>query len=346
MANPLNQHRYLQDPLIHESKGFFSAENNTYSIKSVYGESSWEKIAVFGNHISIVSPLSAPPTTNNSDVYILNSTGGELDVNNITWQSGTTVRYSFSGSPDLSIYSVGWNIIIKGEPVAGHNGVFLITAINNSTKYIEVSNPIFVNGDYNVTGSSSVANITHLGWNGAIQNSWVKYSSLLTKWGSANPIKGTISYNKTTDVFWSFNGSAWVAFNGSSSPMSQVKYIVGTAGQSGCDHLFSSAANNTEQAIQLGSSAIIPADCAIVNITIKAITGTGSQSVINVGKTNSTDDYVSDVDFSATNYIKSFSANTDPSVGASSIYLRMKPLNNWNTLNGKWKIWINYINNL
>ncbi|MGL4854267.1 MAG: hypothetical protein ACRC37_03320, partial [Lentisphaeria bacterium] len=75
MANPLNQHRYLEDPLIHESKGFFSADNNTYSIKSVYGESGWEKVPVFGSHISIVSPLSAPPTTSNGDVYILNATG-------------------------------------------------------------------------------------------------------------------------------------------------------------------------------------------------------------------------------------------------------------------------------
>lgn len=64
----------------------------------------------------------------------------DLDVNNITWQSGNTIRYTFSGSPDLSSVTVGDLLIPSGASFAANNGAFTITAVNNGSDYIEVTN--------------------------------------------------------------------------------------------------------------------------------------------------------------------------------------------------------------
>lgn len=64
----------------------------------------------------------------------------DLDVNNINWQSSNTIRYTFSGSPDLSSLAVGDLLIVSGAAFDANNGAFPMTTINNGSDWIEVTN--------------------------------------------------------------------------------------------------------------------------------------------------------------------------------------------------------------
>jgi hypothetical protein len=65
-----------------------------------------------------------------------------LAIDNINWQTGTvsTVRYTFTGSPDLSAVIVGHQLVASGCTDGTHNGTFEITAVNNASDWIEVVN--------------------------------------------------------------------------------------------------------------------------------------------------------------------------------------------------------------
>lgn len=65
----------------------------------------------------------------------------EYDVDTIVWQSGNTIRYTLNGTPDLSVLSAGQNIRIKSAGNAVNNGQFEITAVDDTSDYIEVTNP-------------------------------------------------------------------------------------------------------------------------------------------------------------------------------------------------------------
>jgi sugar lactone lactonase YvrE len=65
-----------------------------------------------------------------------------LAIDNINWQTGTTstVRYTFTGSPDLSAVIVGHQLVASGCTDGTHNGTFEIAAVNNASDWIEVVN--------------------------------------------------------------------------------------------------------------------------------------------------------------------------------------------------------------
>lgn len=65
---------------------------------------------------------------------------GSLNISTIAWTSGTTVRYTFSGSPDLSGVVVGHQLQATGCTNALHDGTFEITAVSNASDYIDVIN--------------------------------------------------------------------------------------------------------------------------------------------------------------------------------------------------------------
>ena len=62
------------------------------------------------------------------------------DVNTILWQSGNTIRYTFNGTPDLTKIKVEDSLHIDLATNASNNGDFIITAVNDSSDYIEVTN--------------------------------------------------------------------------------------------------------------------------------------------------------------------------------------------------------------
>jgi len=64
-----------------------------------------------------------------------------LDIDIIVFQSGTTTRYTFASSPDLSLALVGHTLSVSGADNDVNNGHFVITAKNQSPDWIEVTNP-------------------------------------------------------------------------------------------------------------------------------------------------------------------------------------------------------------
>ena len=63
-----------------------------------------------------------------------------LNVSSITWQSGNTIRYTFSGTPDLSSVSVGDLLYTEGAINKSNNGLMSITAVDDVSDYIDVTN--------------------------------------------------------------------------------------------------------------------------------------------------------------------------------------------------------------
>jgi len=66
----------------------------------------------------------------------------DLSVTDITYQSGTTIRYEFGLSPDLSSVVVGDLFICTGAGFSSNNIAAKITAVNDGSDYIEVLNPL------------------------------------------------------------------------------------------------------------------------------------------------------------------------------------------------------------
>lgn len=64
-----------------------------------------------------------------------------LDVNTIAWQSGNTIRYTFNATPDLTKIKVGDTMRSELATNASNNGEFIITAIDDVSDWIEVTNP-------------------------------------------------------------------------------------------------------------------------------------------------------------------------------------------------------------
>lgn len=65
-----------------------------------------------------------------------------LDVDTIAWQSGTTVRYTFNGTPDLSAVAAGDSLVVASATNASNNGTFIITTVNDGSDYIQVTNAL------------------------------------------------------------------------------------------------------------------------------------------------------------------------------------------------------------
>jgi len=63
-----------------------------------------------------------------------------LNIDSVTWQGGVISRYLFSASPDLSGVVPGFFLETTGCTNALNTGRFLISAVNNTTKTIDVIN--------------------------------------------------------------------------------------------------------------------------------------------------------------------------------------------------------------
>lgn len=129
--------------------------------------------------------------------------------------------------------------------------------------------------------------------------------------------------------------------------LKQLKFIVGVAGTEDTDHNFILAANQNEQSIQLGNSAIIPANAQIIGITIRTLTSTsGAIALSDVGTTSGGDEILMAVDMSTQGNTQSVGSNPSATSTATSIYFSITPSTNWSAaqmLTGKWEIRVNYI---
>lgn len=82
-------------------------------------------------------------------VKYLNST----DVTDILHQTGNTIRYTFAGTVDLSEVTTGHRLKSYYATNSANNGTFQITSVNNTSKYIEVTNPNRSNASLDEVGS-------------------------------------------------------------------------------------------------------------------------------------------------------------------------------------------------
>jgi len=65
-----------------------------------------------------------------------------LDVDEILWQSGNTIRYTFNGAPDLSGIAVNNVLFAESSTNSDNNGSYYISAVNNGSNYVEVTNDL------------------------------------------------------------------------------------------------------------------------------------------------------------------------------------------------------------
>jgi hypothetical protein len=94
-------------------------------------------------------------TTDNVPMGFGGNTQGDVDA--ITWQSGTTVRYTFLGTPDFSDIRVGNFMTISGATNAVNDGTYEITAVNDGSDWIEITNPARTSSTGDETSSPAVA---------------------------------------------------------------------------------------------------------------------------------------------------------------------------------------------
>lgn len=125
----------------------------------------------------------------------------------------------------------------------------------------------------------------------------------------------------------------------SGSALKKKSYTIGAPGVAGCDYNFTSAANMTEQSIQLGATTIIPATSPVASIVARCIAGMNGAitGTVDVGLDAGTDEYMSAVNIDDTDEITSVSQVLTPSVSATSVYFSATPDANWSTLT-TWKV--------
>lgn len=133
------------------------------------------------------------------------------------------------------------------------------------------------------------------------------------------------------------------------SNVKTVKKIIGAPGVAGCDFNFTSAANMTEQVINLG--AIIPAFARILDaktVTLTAFTPDPTTFVAETGTSSSGAELIASATIKAANAITALAhatgLNIAPAATAVSVYVSATPGANWSTITaGKVAVYVTYI---
>lgn len=208
-------HEELEDPQIHEPKGFGAALINTKLAKLVPNGSEWTENNVLPSALSLADSTVAPPTEVLTDIYLLDRTGVTLDVDTIAWQSGTTVRVTFNGTPDLSGVTIGDTYNTSGNGNTSNDGIFDITDVNDGADYIEITNAARTDAtDDEPSDATGTGTITHGDWDGAVQDDWVRFNGLV--WERIPAAEGLLIYVKDTDKLYLYT-TDWTAVETSAS---------------------------------------------------------------------------------------------------------------------------------
>ena len=127
---------------------------------------------------------------------------GAVAVDNINWQSGNTVRYSFNGTPDLYIYQIGDYLKITTCTNAINNGLFVVTAVNDASDWMEITNEAVSSAATDEAASPGIVKATFIDWDGCQQNSWVKFNGSI--WEEIVPTQGSSCFLTTPKEFYKF----------------------------------------------------------------------------------------------------------------------------------------------
>lgn len=200
------------DANLHKPQGFRDATSGSRAWKSELIENKWEQFGHLPACLDYVSPQVAPPDETSGNIYLLTDAGTIFTLTSIAWQSANTVRYTYSGSPDLSGVATGTHVVyIYGSGIANsaHLGRFLMTTVNDGSDYFEIDNPLVTDASLDETGLSN-ASTQHplIGWDGAANGEWVRFDG--TDWYRIEPSEGLTCYDKTLLMNRTFNGSKWL----------------------------------------------------------------------------------------------------------------------------------------
>jgi len=213
MSITLHKNAHNSDANMHEVKGFPSGGKQFSTRKAINGLSEFQRDYRLPNVISTANGYDAPLTEVNGDIYLIESP--ILQIANINWQAGTTIRFTFDSGYDSTLYATGsYFQVLNAET---HTGIWVITAVNAS--YIEVTNAAQTDGANDVTGSDGTAYITHedfdpenLGNDNSIPSSGqVRYYSAQDLWYGDSLLEGDCFYNVATKNLECWNGTSIVS---------------------------------------------------------------------------------------------------------------------------------------
>ena len=200
----------LNDFNMHYPKGFRDASAGDRAFVDAELGYTWEQFGHLPAALDYVDVTAAAPDQTSGNIYLLDDSGATYTVSAINWQSATTVRYTFSGSPDLSGISTANNVLYCYSAVnSEHNGRFAMTAVNDGSDYVEITNSLVTDATLDETTGGS-CEMPHSDWDGASNGDYVKYDG--SDWYRINPIEGVQCYDKTLKVNRMFDGTRWLGY--------------------------------------------------------------------------------------------------------------------------------------
>lgn len=191
---------------MHLPKGMRLADNGTNGVKYASGDIVYIPINPLPAALDFADSSIAPVTEVDGDIYILDTSLSSLTVTDIVWQSGTTVRISFSGSPDLSSNTTNDYFIISTASNASNNGRFILSDVNDGSDFIEIENISRTDGTDDETSISIASNIGFEDWDGAINNEWVTFNAVANggEWQRIVPSEGINCFVKSLSDTYTF----------------------------------------------------------------------------------------------------------------------------------------------
>lgn len=211
-AQPFGHHATADElpKNMHFPKDFLSAVAGTMPIRDETENILWQRLPVLPAAIDFKDVLAAAPVSpSDGDIYILDDSGSTFTVSAINHQSGNIVRYTFSGTPDLSGVSVSNALVSTGATNIEHNGGFVISTVNDASDFIEATNPAISDNSLDETTGATVET-PHGDWNGAVNNSWVRFNETNNVFFAIQPISGQTCFDKTLGLTRTFNGTRWL----------------------------------------------------------------------------------------------------------------------------------------
>lgn len=219
-----NKHRFLRGSQLHNPKGFDDADPSTRFYKDGSSNLFWFNETHFPNALDYVSCQATPPTEVAGNIYVLDDTGIDYDINTIAWQSANTIRYSFNGTPNLSAIASGDYLVVSGSSNSSNDGIFFIETVNDASDYIDINNPFRLDAtDDEATDASGTAYYTLEEWDGATKGSHVRYDGNV--WIASTAQDGALCYEQTNSlvrVYDSTNENWDTSLGGASSLWTQV----------------------------------------------------------------------------------------------------------------------------
>ena len=164
---------------MHHPIGFRSATVGSTMTKAGDGNYSYDVLHLPAA-LDTQDSTAIPDDETSGNIYILDNNSATYTISAINWQSANTVRYTFSGTPDLSAITTSTNILYCYDAVnTEHNGRFVITAVNDGSDYIDVTNTLISDATLDETTGGSVE-LPSDEWDGASNNDVVKFDG--TDW--------------------------------------------------------------------------------------------------------------------------------------------------------------------